>query len=293
VAHLRRYDDLIVLAQSAIECVFFFNPFVRLASRRIDFYREAACDDHVINSRASALRYAECLATVLERAAVSRHAAAPALMHGRAQVSARVERLVNWKEGSQSMGRATILIALAVCATALFFVKVQLPLLSQRAEAAPHTTVFVVSHDGQDGSLLGALSEAGYRATADDAIALANAGVDSDLIVAVGRSGLERPSVSGLIALANSGADTDLITAAARAFGSDVSVSDIVRLQNSGLEASDLTELRSVVCPDASVTDIIALHDAGIDVDYIRHVSSHARLSVRDIIRLHDAGVDS
>ena len=107
-------------------------------------------------SRASALRYAECLATVAERALLHRNAIAPALMHGRRQVSARVERLINWKEGSHTMGRASLLIALAVSVTALFFARVELPLLFPKGDgAAPaHGRTFIESdHDG-DSSLV-------------------------------------------------------------------------------------------------------------------------------------------
>ena len=155
VAHLRRRDDIVVLLQAVLESVLFFNPFLLLVSRRIDFYREAACDDLVISNRASALRYAQCLATILERSGRSYRAATPALLHGRAQVSARVERLVNWKEGSRTMGRATLLIALAVCSATLFFVRVQLPLLAFGGSHPHHDTVVVISHDDRDDSLLG------------------------------------------------------------------------------------------------------------------------------------------
>jgi beta-lactamase regulating signal transducer with metallopeptidase domain len=297
VAHLRRGDDVMQLVQRLGTALFFFNPALFIVGRRIDFYREAACDDRVISSRASALRYAECLATIVERSLLSRRSPAPALVHGRRQVSARVERLVNWKEGTRTMGRAAILIALAVCATALFFVRVEIPTLFAH-DAAPrseHDTVVVVSTNGDDETLLGALAAAGYHPTVDDAIALANAGVDSDFVVTIHRSGIERPAISDLVALANAGVDGDLVTAAVRAFGQAVTASDLVRLQNAGVDSGDLADYRSSESRDLSVTDIIALHDAGVDADYLRHVSRIGRdhLSVRDIIRLHEAGVDS
>jgi beta-lactamase regulating signal transducer with metallopeptidase domain len=296
LGHLRRRDDLVVLLQAVIESLLFFNPFLILIGRRIDFYREAACDDLVISNRASALRYAQCLATILERATRGQRAAAPALLHGRAQVSARVERLVNWKEGPHTMGRAALLIGLAVAVSAVFFVRVQLPLLGSFAEArAPHDTFLVVSrhhHDGDD-SLLGALDDAGYTVSTDDAIALSDAGVDADFVSSVSQSGIERPTVSGLIDLAQAGVDGDIVAAAVRSFGSSVTVSDVVRLHENGLDADELNDLRPVLCPSTTVSEIIALHDAGVDADYIRHVSRHERLSIRNIIRLHNAGVDS
>jgi beta-lactamase regulating signal transducer with metallopeptidase domain len=296
LGHLRRRDDVVVLLQAVVESLLFFNPFLVLIGRRIDFYREAACDDLVISNRASALRYAQCLATILERATRGQRAAAPALLHGRAQVSARVERLVNWKEGPHTMGRAALLIGLAVAVSAVFFVRVQLPLLGSFAEArAPQDTTIIISrhHNGGDETLLGALDDAGYAVSTDDAIALSDAGVDSDFVVSVSQSGMERPTVSGLIELAQAGVDGDVIAAAVRSFGSSVPVSDVVRLHENGLDADELNDLRPVLCPQTTVSEIIALHDAGVDADYIRHVNRHERLSVRNIIRLHNAGVDS
>ncbi|MBV9102825.1 MAG: M56 family metallopeptidase [Candidatus Eremiobacteraeota bacterium] len=297
VAHLRRRDDVVLLLQQIGAALFFFNPFLRIASRRVDFYRELACDDHVITTRASALRYAQCLATILERALFHRRSFAPAFLQGRTQVFARVERLVNWKEGSRSMGRVAILITLAVCVTAAFFIRVELPLLG--SGAVPHqdreTAFAAAAHNLDDDTLLGALAAAGYRITPDDAIALANAGVDSDLIVAIHRSGIERPSKTEIIEMADAGVDGDLIAAAARAFGAAVSASDLVRLQNSGVCGDDLADITSQGVSNLSVSDVIALHEAGVDGDYIRHVTAatHGKLTASDVIRLHEAGVDS
>ena len=294
VAHLRRRDDIVQIAQQVCLAILFFNPVLYAVARRIDFLREAACDDAAVTSRASALRYAECLATILGHLARGRRSAAPALIHGRRQVFTRVERLIDWKEESHTMGRAIALIALGICAVALFFVRVELPLLSPSAsEPVPqHTGVVVI--EGEDDSLLGALANAGYRPTVDDAVALANAGVDSDLIVTIRRSGIERPSISGLIELADAGVDEDLITTAVRVFGSGVSVSDLIRLQNHGVDPDDLAALHSVACTEKPVEDVIALHDAGVDADYVRHLTEKGlqHLSVRDVIRLHEAGVD-
>jgi hypothetical protein len=151
------------------------------------------------------------------------------------------------------MGRIVLLFGLAVCATVLFFARVELPLLSahpDREAADPP----VVAASAEDRPLTVVLYESGYHPSADEVIALHDAGVDTDLVVAVRRSGLERPS----------GVDGDLIEAAVRSFG-----------------------------PSTSVSDIVALHDAGVDADYIEKVAPEGRLSVRDVIRLYEAGVDN
>jgi beta-lactamase regulating signal transducer with metallopeptidase domain len=300
LAHLRRRDDFVQLAQRIATGIFCINPVMGLISRRVDFYREAACDDEVVDSKASALRYAECLASILARAVQPASAAAPALVQGQRQMRARVERLVNWREGTRTMGRVAILIALAVCATAMFFVRVELPVLFP-SSAEPvaseqpdhHFTVSVSSGEADD-SLIAALSAAGYRPSVDELIALTNASVSSDLIVAIRRSGMHHPSISELINLANAGVDEDLVTASVRTFGDGVSANDLIGLQNAGVDSDDLASYRRSGDDALSVHDVIALHQAGVDADYVRHLAAagHGHLSVRDMIRLHEAGVE-
>jgi beta-lactamase regulating signal transducer with metallopeptidase domain len=296
IAHLRRWDDVTQIAQQVCLALLFFNPVMHLVARRVDFFREAACDDASVTSRASALRYAQCLATILAHLPAARRSMAPALMHRGRQVVARVERLIDWKEESHTMGRAVLLIALGICTAALFFVRVELPLLTPHdREQNAHNEVIVVSDNSSDDSLLSALSAAGYRPTVDDVIALSNAGVDADTVSDIRRSGLERPSISELVELQDAGVDGDLIDQAVHVFGSGVAVEDLIRLQNHGVDPDDFAALRSLSCTDSSpVSDVIALHDAGVDGDYVRHLSEKGlqHLSVRDVIRLHDAGVD-
>ncbi len=161
------------------------------------------------------------------------------------------------------MGRIVLLFGLAVCATVLFFARVELPLLSAHSDREAGEPP-VVAASAEDRPLTVVLYESGYHPSADEVIALHDAGVDTDLVVAVRRSGLERPSVDELVRIADSGVDGDLIEAAVRSFG-----------------------------PSTSVSDIVALHDAGVDADYIEKVDPGSRLSVRDVIRLYEAGVDN
>ena len=48
LAHIRRYDYLVNLFQTAIKTVLFFNPFIHYISRKIDIDREQACDDFAV-----------------------------------------------------------------------------------------------------------------------------------------------------------------------------------------------------------------------------------------------------
>jgi len=61
LAHIKRNDYLINLAQQAMSVVLFFNPFAQLISRTISKERENSCDDIVIEATQKPLVYAHAL----------------------------------------------------------------------------------------------------------------------------------------------------------------------------------------------------------------------------------------
>ena len=66
LAHLRRYDHWVNLAQWLIETVLFFHPAVWYISHRIRVEREIACDDMVVASGVEQDHYAESLLRMVE-----------------------------------------------------------------------------------------------------------------------------------------------------------------------------------------------------------------------------------
>lgn len=66
LAHVRRYDVLINIMQTAMETLFFFNPAIWWISRRIRTEREDCCDDTAILTAGSRLRYARALTNLEE-----------------------------------------------------------------------------------------------------------------------------------------------------------------------------------------------------------------------------------
>jgi beta-lactamase regulating signal transducer with metallopeptidase domain len=76
LAHIRRWDYLVNLAQVVIEAFLFFNPFVWWISRQMRLEREACCDHLAAAQCQSSARYVEALISVLDRS----RPAAPALV---------------------------------------------------------------------------------------------------------------------------------------------------------------------------------------------------------------------
>jgi beta-lactamase regulating signal transducer with metallopeptidase domain len=61
LAHIKRNDYLINLAQQAMSVLLFFNPFAQLINRTINQEREYSCDDIVIEATKNPLVYAHAL----------------------------------------------------------------------------------------------------------------------------------------------------------------------------------------------------------------------------------------
>ena len=66
LAHIKRNDYLINLLQCIINGIFFFNPFLRYLSNKIDQERENSCDDLAASYCASPLTYATSLGKLTE-----------------------------------------------------------------------------------------------------------------------------------------------------------------------------------------------------------------------------------
>jgi beta-lactamase regulating signal transducer with metallopeptidase domain len=64
LAHIRRHDCLVSVAQLIAETLFFYHPAIWYVSRRIRLERELCCDDIVVASCGDALGYARALTKV-------------------------------------------------------------------------------------------------------------------------------------------------------------------------------------------------------------------------------------
>jgi TonB family protein len=91
LAHVRRFDHLVNLFQTAVETALFYHPVVRWVSRRIRVERENACDDLAVAVTADRLAYIEMLAA-LEKLRFEGPRLALAMHDG--QVLSRIRRLV-------------------------------------------------------------------------------------------------------------------------------------------------------------------------------------------------------
>src|SRR5262249_22720070 len=66
LAHIRRYDHLLILVQRLIEALLFFHPATWYLSRRIHDERERCCDDLVLAAGSDRLGFVASLLRVAE-----------------------------------------------------------------------------------------------------------------------------------------------------------------------------------------------------------------------------------
>jgi beta-lactamase regulating signal transducer with metallopeptidase domain/peroxiredoxin len=117
LAHIRRYDYLVNLAQSVVETVLFYHPAVWWVSRRMRIEREHCCDDLAVAASGDAVTYARALSNMESLRAAPRLAAAAS---GGSLID-RVRRVLGLKApaGNQfARYAAGLLVAVAVFALA-------------------------------------------------------------------------------------------------------------------------------------------------------------------------------
>jgi hypothetical protein len=112
LAHLRRGDDWMNLAQRLVEAVAFFHPAVLYIGRRLRLEREMACDDWVVALTGTPRPYARCLAKLAALAPAAGPELAPGAVARKPQISVRVEALLaKGRNGQARCSKAALALA--------------------------------------------------------------------------------------------------------------------------------------------------------------------------------------
>ena len=118
LAHVRRWDYVVNLAQAMVETLLFFHPAIWWLSEVIRDEREKCCDDLVVSVAGGGRRYARALLAAEElRATGPGPRLAPAL--GGGSLYRRIQRIVVPAEETPSAGGAPLGACLAVLAAAV------------------------------------------------------------------------------------------------------------------------------------------------------------------------------
>ena len=138
LAHLRRYDDWMNLAQKVLEALLPIQPALFWIGRQINLAREAACDDCVIAATGSPKPYAESLTRIAELACGARAGLlASGAMGNPSQLYRRVQHLLD-RRGNVVPGVRVAPMAIAAGVIAvLLWMTLYAPQVVALAEPAP------------------------------------------------------------------------------------------------------------------------------------------------------------
>jgi beta-lactamase regulating signal transducer with metallopeptidase domain len=137
LAHVRRFDWLILVGMQALACVQWFNPFVWYAIGKLRSEAEYACDDEVILRGLAPTRYASELLQIARTISVDRSPLTVGMAR-RPQVEARIASILSPRTPRGLLnGRATTKALLLVLAIGLPLAAVR-PLLAVGSIRLPH-----------------------------------------------------------------------------------------------------------------------------------------------------------
>jgi beta-lactamase regulating signal transducer with metallopeptidase domain len=156
LAHILRADWAVVLTADLLKAVYWFNPLLWIACRRLRHEAERACDDLVLSSGVSASEYATHLLDVARESASRRHRWSPAIaIAHHSMLEGRVRAMLNARVNRKPLTtfmRATTVAAIAV--VALFVGVVSLSgntpsAVARDAQVIPPSTIPVLPADAR------------------------------------------------------------------------------------------------------------------------------------------------
>lgn len=118
LSHIKRHDYLVNIAQSFIEIILFFNPFVWILSTMIREERENCCDDYVLSAGSSRIGYVKALANLGAASLKQPPQIALTLNKNKYQVFNRIKRIMETSVNNQQ-GKIRPFALLAIVVTAL------------------------------------------------------------------------------------------------------------------------------------------------------------------------------
>jgi len=329
LAHIRRYDYLVNILQTAAETLLFYHPAVWWVSNQARIERENCCDDLAVRACGDVLIYARAL-TELE--AIRNAAPQMAMAANGGSLMRRIERLIGIRPPAGRHKLAPSLAALAVL--------VIVPMLMvgaggalARHSALADTNVSLDSPPAAndvieppihlmtaDSAIRQGHAEPGTSTvnstTADTATAepdqpaaptstttavaghgAARATQDStasSYIDEMAAAGLSNLNVENLVRLKRAGVTGDYIRALKQAGLENLSVDRIVELRLNGVTPEFIKEMSDSGYPKLSARDLISLRDQGVTPEYIKSMAAvFTDLTVHALIELKTQGVDA
>jgi beta-lactamase regulating signal transducer with metallopeptidase domain len=317
LAHIRRYDYLINLLQTAVETLLFYHPAVWWVSKQARLEREHCCDDLAVAVQGNALAYARALAE-LETLRGSGPQLALAANGG--SLLSRIERLLGCSQPTKAqpgmwltgvMVVASLLGLVAGTRSDVFFGQGGAVLLPEAGERVQ--TVQGSEEPLLEVGLLTTPDSTEKRSTLDShpiATLSLNKFTETEAVARVEA----HPILKAYAYLQNTekreekqtkGADSsgsqqtkastkgDYISELRRLGYTNLTVDQLIDLKSHGVSVEFIEGLKSEGLPDLSVEHLLKLRAHGIQPDLIRSLkaSGYSNLGIDQLLKLRMHGV--
>ncbi len=317
LAHVRRYDYLASLLQSAVETILFYHPAVWWVSHRMRVERELCCDDEAVAACGNPIEYARALAGLEALRPAPR--LAPAATGG--PLFERVARLVAAPSahGLRASRGAAALLGCALLALALTGVttlrasatggqseaepaKRRTP-AAKRSPVAPTATATTNtparSTPPRPSGTDNAPTANGDRAAStrlvpvERLMELVGAGVTPDYVDGMAELGYPSLSWDQLIELRTQGVGPEYVRGLAQAGHPHLTPEQLVSLRTQGVSPDFVRGLAAEGLKDLSLSELLELRTQGVSPEYVRNLraAGYADLSVTDLLGARSNGV--
>jgi beta-lactamase regulating signal transducer with metallopeptidase domain len=317
LAHIRRFDYVANLLQSAIEALMFYHPGVWWIGRRIRSERENCCDDLAIAACGDRVVYARAL-TALEELRGGYPRFAMAATSG--PLLSRVRRLLGKDDPRRRslpvwMALATVLVAaLAVSSGIRLRAQNTAPTPPQPAAApaaqvvpakprAPRTPKPSAKGDRAPVAQLSAqpqvpeapAPEAPTPEPPTPAATVASSGHREGYLAGLVDAGYTQVSVDDIISLRENGVDSKYIQGMLRAGFGTPSPKDLINLHNNGVSPEYARHAVATGIPNLNVERMIHLAQNGVDLENVQriHALGFGPFNIEQLTELHNNGVSA
>ena len=319
LAHIRRYDYLVNLLQTAVETLLFYHPAVWWVSRQVRLEREHCCDDLAVAVQGDALAYARALAE-LETRRIDGPQLALAANGG--SLLARIERLLGGSQPTSAQPSPWLtgvmvvasLLGLAVGTRSdVFFGQGGAVLLPESAERiqttqgseepwlevdlpTPESTSLRRELSALDSRRIATLSLETF--TEKEATARVEAHTSSSLYASLQNANRSedkqtRTANSSSSQQANAPSKGDYIAELRRLGYTNLTVDELIDLKRHGVSIEFIEGLKQEGQTDLSVEHLLKLRAHGIQPDLIRSLkaSGYSNLGIDQLLKLRMHGV--
>ena len=284
LAHIRRYDYLVNLIQTAVEILLFYHPAVWWVSRQIRIERENCCDDWAVERCGDGIAYARAL-TEIETLRQIPPRLAMAIEGG--SLLERIQRIVGRPSQTQKQSASWIAGVIALATVVILVAGAKVPLFPDETKGADGLSPSVIwgvgvpAHDGGHGIPLSkSAQESGPSESSEGSAEEEQPLEESEPATPHKADKSRKPGlIGGLASLGYS----------------NLTVDELIALKDHGVTPQFVRELQSAGFAHPELEELIRTKDHAVDPEFIRkiHTLGYEKLELDEFIRMKDHGVDS